>query len=884
MSGGPSTTLTFLFTDIEGSTRQWEESPEMGERVGRHFDVLRSAVERRGGEVFATMGDGIAAAFTSAESAVQAAVAAQAGMSSSGLAVRMGIHTGEVERVGGDLRGRALNRAARITAVGHGGQILVSDISAALLRAGRLRVELGDLGLQQLRDLDDPEHLWQVVHPNLARQFPPLRGVDRWTGADNLPVIRSTLVGRQHDVAQLVELLKRHRIVTLTGVAGVGKTRVALQAATEVLSQFWQVCFVDLTGVAGADDVADAVALTLGAASVDEPLSVATALLTGEPILLVVDGCGPVLTSAAAVVGALSARCPLLSVIVTSSEPLGIDGEHVVAVPPLDPTTGAAELFRQRAAAAAGGGNPGIVRRSTVEHLCGRLDGIPLAIELAAARVVALGTEAVADELDDRLSLQRRGRRRAVDRQGIVRTVVAWSHRLLPTEQQQLLHWLAVFPDGFELGAADHVAATLRIGGPPASEQLAAWARWGLVCSDPQPYGMRYRFPGPVRALALELLDQQGEVVAARTAVAEWVASITDVPFDDPCSAAVERRAIRLERDAEAWRDAVLLAGALHAPDLATRLCGPPTALFLFGRRDLAGAVRPLLDLRCDDPRQRRAVLCSVMVSAAGATDRAQMQVWTEELLSIEAVERTGMGALMQWLSSAWDGDVAASVGICARAALDPLHPRSIRDLLVGIATLDHFSRGEAEEDPYSLIDQALEVADRSPVDMSRVLCLLGAAWGLAKTQPDRALELVRRALDDIADVPALTRLTLPGCAARLLARLEPRVAARGLLQQLDATPVRGSFVDRIPVLYATALLQRLGHPATARAFAPIPTSSPPGPYLSRTRFVALARQAATTDHVALGGFETSVRSALTDVADAGGDIDALLTPAGGGH
>ena len=203
-NGCPSVTMTFLFTDIEGSTRQWEESPEMYDRVEQHFAVLRAAVDDGRGEVFATMGDGIAAAFTSVEGALRAAIAAQQAMPATGLVVRMGIHTGEVERVGDDFRGRAVNRAARIMAVGHGGQILLSDVSAALVRAGTGRAELGDLGTHRLRDLTEPERVWQVVHPDLAQQFPPVRGVD--TYSNNLPAQRSSLVGRDLEVQRLVAM------------------------------------------------------------------------------------------------------------------------------------------------------------------------------------------------------------------------------------------------------------------------------------------------------------------------------------------------------------------------------------------------------------------------------------------------------------------------------------------------------------------------------------------------------------------------------------------------------------------------------------------------------------------------------------------------------
>ena len=377
-----------------------------------------------------------------------------------------------------------------------------------------------------------------------------------------------------------------------------------------------------------------------------------------------------------------------------------------------------------------------------------------------------------------------------------------------------------------------------------------------------------------MRAYALEQLDLGGERLAALTALAEWVTTITDLPFDDPCNAQVERNSIRLEREADNWREAVMLAARMRSGDLAARLCGPPVAYFLLGRHDLADFVRPLVELCDDDFRHRRAVLCALMVSAAGATDPTQLQAWADEMQAIDDLEPTGLGGLMQWLALAWRGDFATLVEVCVKASLDRRISQGTRDMFVGIATLDHFSLTAAADDPHGddphgLVERALEVAGRSDVAIHRVTCLLGAAWGLAAIEPDRSLRLVRRALNDIANVPALTRLTLPGSASRLLARLDPRVAAQGLLEQLDATPARRSFVDLIPLSYATALLHRLGHPSAGSALATM-SVSPIAPYLSMMDFVDLARRASSTSNlVSISELETMVRDALCDIVNA---------------
>ena len=352
---GPRSTTTFLFTDIEGSTRQWEVAPEMHRRVEEHFVALRTAIEGAGGRIFATMGDGVAAAFRSADAALRAAVEAQQQMPPLGLAVRMGIHTGEAEPIGEDFRGRPVNRAARIMAAGQGGQILVSDVTAALLRTSETPAVLVDLGRRRLRDLAEPERLWQVRHPALRPVADDVRTLDR--DLPRLPAPRSTLVGRDSDVEQVVSLLQHARIVTLTGVGGVGRARLALHAAETVQDRFADVWFVDLAAVREPGDVADAVARTVGATGFTDAIAAAEALISGESTLLVVDNCEHVLNPAAAVVDALVARCPRLSVLATSREPLDVDGEQVVAVRTLDPPTTAVELFKQRATAA-GSGSP----------------------------------------------------------------------------------------------------------------------------------------------------------------------------------------------------------------------------------------------------------------------------------------------------------------------------------------------------------------------------------------------------------------------------------------------------------------------------------------------------------------------------------------------
>ena len=787
--------MTFLFTDIEGSTRQWEESPEMYDRVERHFVVMRAAVDDGGGDVFSTMGDGIAAAFTSVDGAVLAAVAAQRQMPSIGLSARMGIHTGEVERVGDDYRGRSVNRAARIMAVGHGGQILLSDVSAALARSGSSRPMLADLGTHRLRDLTDPERLWQVVHPELRGQFPPVRGLDAYS--NNLPAQRSSLVGRDRDVQRVIDLTRRHRIVTLTGVGGVGKTRLAVHAAAEMVSDFATVCFVELACVADPGDVADTIGRALGGVAAVDPLAAAAASLAGGRRLLVLDNCEHVIDSVASAIDVLTEACPDLCIVATSREVLGVDGEHVHAVRSLEPATTALDLFRQRAAAA--GVDLATLDRASIVELCRRLDGNPLAIELAAARTATLGISTITGALADRLGPTRGARRRADDRHATMRATIEWSYRLLDADEQR----------------------------------------------------MRYRMLETMRAFALGRLDECDERLAALIALAQWMTTLTDLPVGDPCNAAVERNAVRLEREADNWREAVVVATRLRSGELAAALCGPPVAFFLLGRHDLADVVRPLLEL-CDSD-QRRSVLTALIVSASGATEPSLMQAWAEEVQRIDDSDdsdATGLGGLMRWMALAWRGDFVEAIGVCVAASTDERLRQGTRDMFVGIAVLDHFSLTDATSDTRGLIPRALEVADRSDVALHRATCLLGAAWGIAESDPERALQLVSRAINEVPNVPALTRLTLPGSASRLLTRLEPRVAARGLLEQLDATTSRQSFVDLIPLFYAATLLDGLRDRSAEHALITV-TAAPVEAHTSMMDVVDLSRRAASISNPA---------------------------------
>jgi len=455
-TGLPSGVVTFLFTDIEGSTNRWESDPEaMRAALAEHDTLLQTVIEAHAGRVFKHTGDGVCAAFSSARNAVDAAIEAQLQLL---LPVRMGLATGEVEAQESDYFDVTLNRTARVMSAGHGGQILAAASTVELLDD----VDLLDLGWRRLRDLSEALQLFQVRSEGLRVAFPPLRTVDTVPG--NLPVQTTSFIGREAEIAELAELVLGHRSVTLVGVGGVGKTRLAVQVAAELTSKFADgVWFVELAPVGDPIAVPSAVATGLGVTAqlgmtVTESLAAA---LSGRRLLLVLDNCEHVLDAAAELVEVILTSTTTVSVIATSREGLRLRGETSWPVPSLDVDAGVASpavsLFVERARA---------VRQDftldelddldAVTEICRRLDGIALAIELAAARMVAMSPQEVRDRLDDRFRLLL-GNRRGLERHQTLGQAVRWSFDLLTDEERGVLRCSSVFADGFELAAISAV-------------------------------------------------------------------------------------------------------------------------------------------------------------------------------------------------------------------------------------------------------------------------------------------------------------------------------------------------------------------------------------------------------------------------------------------
>jgi predicted ATPase/class 3 adenylate cyclase len=521
-AAAPSGVVTFLFTDIEGSTRRWEaDADAMRAALIAHDEVLRSAIEAHEGFLFSHTGDGVAAAFASPRSAVDAAIAAQRALE---LPVRMGLATGEAELRGGDYFGTVLNRAARVMAAGHGGQILVADSTAGLLGG----VDLMDLGPRRLRDVSVPITVFQLQAPGLPTDFPPLRGVDSNPG--NLRPQTTSFIGRESEVAELQAAVKAHRLVTLTGVGGVGKTRLALEVAARLVDEYPDgVWFFELAAVTDPAAVPDAVAAVLGITqqpgkSVSESVAAA---LEGRVQLLVFDNCEHVLDAAADLIEAILAHSATVTVLATSRERLRVADEQLCPVPSLDVDAGidsaAVNLFAERAGS--------VVPRfsmsqpdeaGAVIEICRRLDGIPLAIELAASRMASMTASEVRDRLDQRLRLLV-GSRRGLARHHTLRHAVAWSYELLDDAEKALLDRCSVFAGGFDLESACAVAG---------SDQdefevlnlLDALVRKSLLVADRSSGRTRFAMLETIRQFAEEQLVARGEASEIRAAHSRYFA------------------------------------------------------------------------------------------------------------------------------------------------------------------------------------------------------------------------------------------------------------------------------------------------------------------------------------------------------------------------
>jgi predicted ATPase/class 3 adenylate cyclase len=770
---GLSGTVTFLFTDVEGSTRLWEDAPEaMRSALERHDAILRTTIVAHGGRVFATGGDGFAAAFPRASDAVAAALSAQIDLTketwpdAAPVRVRMGLHTGVAEQRGEDYFGPVLNRAARLMSAGHGAQVLMSVATQELVRDGLPQgCGLIELGEYHLRDLGRPERLCQLVHPDLQREFGRLRTLDAYPG--NLPLQMSSLVGREEDIDRVGEALRMSPVVTLTGVGGVGKTRLALQVAAELLPRFRDGAWLcELQVVRDPTGVVEALAAVFRVTArpglfLEESLIV---YLRDQELLILLDNCEHLLRPVAGLVARVEAACPGVRVLATSREGLNLRGEQILVVPSLSvPEEGmklaalseceAVRLFSDRARAVKSDFGVDTGNAGAVGEVCRRLDGVPLAIELAAARVVAMNPAELARRLDRRFRLLTGGERVAIERHQTLRATIDWSYELLTEPQRRLLARLAVFAGGCTMEAAETVCKGDPIEGDQVLELLADLVARSLVVADHHGPDTRYRLLETIRQYGEERLAENDETERLRIRHAGYYAEFAGMVAGHMFGSDQLEWGARLSREHDNLVLAMSYAVGRGNVDLA---------FTLFSQVPYVGA--QINDLVVFDPNPLLALpgaaehpAYSVALGAAAfrAWDRngdAQLALsLCDRLLAVE--QHSGWGLGYVYSEQSVRGMIAQAAGATEKAVEHYLEAaRRTRDLNPALAAVSLGSAGLvlAWSDPVRArryATEGLALARQTGMPYAIAHNMQGLAQVVVATDPDEASELLTEAL-----------------------------------------------------------------------------------------------------------------------------------------
>src|SRR5271157_2862876 len=637
----PTGTVTLLLADVEGSTRLWETQAEvMAAAISRFNQVVGDVVAAHDGvrPVEQGEGDSFVAAFARASDAVACALGLQRAPLAP-IRLRIGVHTGEVQlRDEGNYAGPTINRTARLRDLAHGGQTVLSGATEPLV-VDRLPEDawLTDLGTHQLRDLPRPEPVVQLCHPDLVNEFPPLR-VSGTVVFTRLPAQLSSFVGRDAQLTQLRELLAQNRVVTLTGAGGVGKTRVAIQVAAAMAPEFGDgVWYVDLAPLTDPELVPIAVARALGLP--DQPgrstMDTLLRFVRDRQMLVVLDNCEHLLDASAELVVALLGAAPGLTLLATSREPIGAAGEVSWRVPSLSLAHEAIELFIDRGRRARPDFRITDDDTTTVTEICRRLDGMPLAIELAAARVRALSLAEILDSLHDRFRLLTGGARTAVRRQQTLRASVDWSHALLTEPERDLFRRLAVFLGGFDLDAAQAVGGGGDVQRYQVLDQLTLLVDKSLVVADDNQGRTRYRLLETVRQYALEKLGESGEADAVRARHRDHYEAMAAL-LDAPAGSDYEQRLDQAEIEIDNLRAAFGWSRENSDNELALALASSLQPLWQARGRLREGLTwfdTALTDLDAHQPG------VAASVRARALADRAVLAVWVGAAESLDQAQ-----------------------------------------------------------------------------------------------------------------------------------------------------------------------------------------------------------------------------------------------------
>jgi predicted ATPase/class 3 adenylate cyclase len=537
--------LTFLFTDLENSSRLWEQFPdEMRNALARHDMLLKKTIETHGGCIVKTTGDGLHAIFESPSDAVTAALDSQQAIiketwseNVGTLKVRMGLHTGESQERDGDYYGPAVNRAARVMGIGHGGQILISEVTSMLIRDSLPQdASLLDLGQYRLKGLTAPEQIFQLYHPALQLDFPPLTSLE--TYKHNLPVQLTSFIGRESELSEVKRLLSQTRLLTLLGPGGTGKTRLALQTAADLVDQYPDgVWLIELAPLTDPDLIPDRVAATFNTQEQHGRPILETLInyLRRKELLLLLDNVEHLVRESAEFAEQLLMNCPSIKILVTGREALFIGGETTLQIPSLSlpqkesrtpemvADSEAVQLFIDRARAVRPDFDITPDNALALAEVVRRLDGIPLALELAAARLRMMSVEQIAARLNNRFRLLTGGRRTALPRQQTLQALIDWSWNLLDEQEQVLLRRLSVFSGGWTLEAAQAVTSDDHLDEFDILDLLDQLINKSLVNVEHLPKGnVRYAMLESIRQYARDRLFEAGEGETLRDRHAEY--------------------------------------------------------------------------------------------------------------------------------------------------------------------------------------------------------------------------------------------------------------------------------------------------------------------------------------------------------------------------